>query len=584
MLLINKQLLRLGRNAWGWILAIVVTKLAVLATMILVIASVAGLIGNITGETTSGTLSQVVIALTATLVGLVGSLVLSEVKFHCTARIRIRLRHEIYQKMLDLEMDYLVKMGTSNAVTASIDGIEALEKYYSEYLPDLIYCFIAPFVLFWRIHMYSSSAAWVLLILSLGVIPANAVFKKLMTYLRSEYWDTFNSLNEYFLESLEGMTTLKLMNQDKVRSAEIKKRSFGYYEMIVKTMRISFLSTIVTQAFVYGGMLWATLIIIRACIGGNIPASAVFYSLMLAYTFFRPVQDLINTGHTAMNGVAAAGNIFSFLDLVPGRKAVNPSLPTHENADGIVLEHVDFSYDGVKQTLQDVNIHIPKGSTVAFAGQSGCGKSTLVNLIMHFNEPAHGKVCIEGRNLQSVTQEELRSRISLVPQSTYIFSGTLEDNLRIVDENLSKERMIEVLKNVHLEALLEKDGLATDVGEGGSKLSGGQKQKIGIARALLADAEYLVFDEATSNVDASSEEDIWDCIHDLESQKTLIIISHRLSTIRNADRIYVLKAGKIVQEGCHEELIRQNGIYASMVKEQNLLENYNRRDTANAEY
>ncbi len=577
MLLINKQLLKLARNSWGWIIAIVITKLVILLSFMVVVSAVARLIGSFGGEQGANISSQIVIALISAVIGLAGNLILGEVKFKCTANIRIRLRHDIYQKMLDLEMDYLVKMGTSRAVTASIDGIEALEKYFSEYLPDLIYCFIAPFILFARIYPYSPYAAWVLLVLSITVVPANAVFKKLMAMLRKDYWDTFDKLNEYFLESLEGMTTLKLMNRDADRAENLKTRSFNYYYMIVKTMRVSFYSTILTQSFIYGGILWSTFILIGACSRGVIVLSAAFYALMLAFTFFRPVQDLINTGHTALNGVAAAGNIFTFLDLIPARAPVDASLPEAEDKDGIVLENVVFSYDGERNAVDGVTVRVPKGKTVALVGQSGCGKSTLVNLVMHFNDCASGRISLEGKDLRSIGQEDLRKRISLVPQSTYIFSGTVEDNLRIVNKSLTKERMLEVLKDVHLEDLIGKDGLATDVGEGGSKLSGGQKQKIGIARALLSDADYIVFDEATSNVDAANEEDIWNCIHTLSSTKTLLIISHRLSTVRNADTIYVMREGKVAESGDHEKLIALEGIYAQLVREQDILENYGRR-------
>ena len=577
MLLINKQLLRLAKHSWGWIIAIVVTKLVILLSFMLVVSAIARLIGTIGGESSSGVGSQIAVALISSVVGLAGNLVLGEEKFKCTAGIRIRLRHDIYQKMLDLEMDYLVKMGTSKAITASIDGIEALEKYFSEYLPDLIYCFIAPFILFFRIYPYSGYAAWVLLVLSVTVVPANAVFKKLMALLRKDYWDTFDKLNEYFLESLEGMTSLKLMNRDEDRAEVLKTRSFNYYYMIVKTMRVSFYSTLLTQAFIYGGILWATFILVGACSRGAVALSAAFYALMLAFTFFRPVQDLINTGHTALNGVAAAGNIFSFLDLVPNRAPVNPDLPESGDKDGIVLENVRFSYDGMRNAVDGVSIRVPRNSTVALVGQSGCGKSTLVNLVMHFNDADSGRVCLEGKDLGAISQDDLRKRISLVPQSTYIFSGTVEDNLKIVDRNLTRERMLEVLRDVHLEDLIAKDGLETDVGEGGSKLSGGQKQKIGIARALLSDADYIVFDEATSNVDAANEEDIWNCIHSLSDTKTLLIISHRLSTVRHSDMIYVMQDGHVAESGDHDRLIAMDGIYARMVKEQDVLENYGRR-------
>ena len=580
MLLINKQLLKLGKRSWGWIGAIVLTKVLILLSMIYVVVAVAGLISSIGGAGAASVSTNILLAIVSSVIGLLGNLALGELKFYCTANIRIKLRHTIYQKILELEMNYVVKMGTSKAVTASIDGIEALEKYYSEYLPDLIYCMIAPFILFFRISPYSEKAAWVLLILSVLVIPANSVFKKLMTYLRTDYWDTFDSLNEYFLESLEGMTILKLMNRDRDRLAAFKKRAYGYYEIIVKTMRISFLSTVVTQAFIYGGMLWSTIIVIGALQSGAITAANAFLSLMLAYAFFNPVKDLINTGHTAMNGVAAASNLVGLLGIQPSVPEKVEGEKANCGRSGIVIENVAFSYDKNRTVLDKVCIDVPKGSTVALCGQSGCGKSTLVNLVMHFNEPASGDIYLDGTNLRNISHAALRKNVTLVPQSTYIFSGTVEDNLRIVDKSLTEERMLQALKQVKLESLIEKEGLKTDVGENGSKLSGGQKQKIGIARAILSDCEYMVFDEATSSVDAESEEDIWNCIHDISKEKTLLIISHRLSTIRNADRIYVLDHGSVVESGKHAELMKNDSIYAKMVQEQDILENYGRRETS----
>lgn len=577
MLLINKQLLKLSKAVAGWIFAIVAIKLVVMISMIVVFGAVAQLIGRIgSTDALNNVSSQILIAMAGTVVGLIGNLVLGEVKFRCAAKTRIRMRHKIYSKMLDLEMDYIVKAGTSNAVTASIDGVEALEKYYSDYLPSLIYCFTAPFILFARIYSYSSGSAWILLVLSIAVLPANAVFKKVLQMLKGEFWDTLQKLNAMFLESLEGMTTLKLMNRDNDRAKMIEERTFGYYHVIVRTMKVTFYSTILTQAFVYGGMLGSVFIVLNQCKSGGMTLAGAIFTVFLAFAFFRPVNELINSGHTALNGVAAAQNIFSFLGLEPSRMPADKNLP-ESTGRGIEVKNVSFSYDKKVNIFDDASIHIDSNKTVALVGPSGCGKSTMVNLIMHFNDVDKGNIYLDGVDICSYTQDELRRRLALVPQNTYIFSGTIEDNLKIVDPSVSMERMTEVMKMVHLEDLLAQDGLATDVGEGGEKLSGGQKQKIGIARALITEADYLIFDEATSNVDADSEDDIWDCIHGLSETKTLLIISHRLSTVRNADTIYVLKGNKIEESGTHDDLIAKGGFYATLVSEQEILENYGRR-------
>ena len=211
---------------------------------------------------------------------------------------------------------------------------------------------------------------------------------------------------------------------------------------------------------------------------------------------------------------------------------------------------------------------------MALAGLSGCGKSTLASLIMRFVDASSGDIYIEGKHYNSMSVAELRKKIILVPQSVYLFTGTIRDNLLLADPNATDEKLLEVLDEVKLKdfVLSLENGLDSSVGDSGSRLSGGQKQKIGIARALLSNAPYIIFDEATSAVDSDSEQEIWKCIEELSNTKTLIIISHRLSTIKNANIIYMLENGQILESGNHEELMKNKQLYYRLVTEQDALE------------
>ncbi len=238
------------------------------------------------------------------------------------------------------------------------------------------------------------------------------------------------------------------------------------------------------------------------------------------------------------------------------------------------MEHISYGYTGRHKALDDVSLTVEKGKVTALVGLSGCGKSTLAGLMMRFFDPSGGRILLEGRDYLSMTPEQLRHHIAMVPQQVSLFSGSIAENLRIAKKDATEEEMLEALEQVRLKdwVLAQPKGLQTSVGDAGGKLSGGQRQKIGIARALLCRAPYIIFDEATSSVDRQSEEEIWRCIDELAQTRTLVIISHRLSTIRQADCIYVLSGGKIEESGRHEALMKKNGLYHRLVTEQQKLE------------
>ena len=413
-----------------------------------------------------------------------------------------------------------------------------------------------------------------LFVISMGLMPLNNVFRKHIEKLKTEYWSSMEDLTGYYLESVQGLTTLKLYGQDERRTAVLKEKSFAFNRKIMEVMRVNFSSFLLTDGLIYGSVVAATAIVGSQLALGRVTFSAALMVLLLSFGFFGSVRQLMNATHSALAGVSAAEKVSTLLQIDTTRP-YDPKAPREPNAfDGIRLENVSYSYEGRKSALRNVSLTVPRGKITALVGLSGCGKSTVAGLLMRFFDPATGKITMEGQDYISFTPEELRRRIIMVPQSVSLFSGTLAENLRIAAPQATDEELWEALEQVRLKdwALAQPAGLETDVGDGGGKLSGGQRQKIGIARALLCQAEYIIFDEATSSVDIESEQEIWSCMDELAATRTLIIISHRLSTIRGADVIYVLAGGQIAQQGDHHQLMERQGLYRQLVEEQAALE------------
>ena len=295
---------------------------------------------------------------------------------------------------------------------------------------------------------------------------------------------------------------------------------------------------------------------------------------MLAYSYFSSAKQLMSASHSALTAISAAGKVEDILAIDTARPW-NPALPADpERFNGIRMEHVSYGYEGRDRALQDVTLKIPRGSVAALVGLSGCGKSTTASLLMRFCDPITGKIYMDGKDYCSLKPEELRRHIAMVPQQVNLFSGTIRENLLLADPQADDATLWEALAEAGLEKFVRAlpRGLDADVGNAGASLSGGQRQKIGIARALLSRAEYMIFDEATSSVDPESEKEIWETIGRLAHTRTLIIISHRMSTVRGADCIYVLQKGEVAQRGSHTELMAQDGLYRDLVVRQQAME------------
>ena len=576
MLLLNRTLIRMAKGLWGWIFVIAGLKLAVLAGTAAFARIISGFLGNIASPelTAAGAWQAVRAALVTAVFVLAAELLTGEAEYRCTAKARQSLRTGIFSKVLTLDVGNIEKMGPVSAITSSVDGVESMQVYYSKYLPGLIYSLLAPVYLFFQLKDIALFPALLLFIVSFILLPVNNVFRGHIEKLKTEYWNSLEDLTGYYLESVRGLTTLKLFDRDEDRTRVLEEKSTNFNNKIMDVMKVNFSSFLLTDGLIYGAVAAAGGIAAWELAAGGISFSDALMVLLLAYGFFGAVRQLMNATHSALAGVSAADKVEKLLAIDTSRP-YHPELGMEPDAyDGIRLEHVSYAYQGRKAALRDVSLDIPRGRTTALVGLSGSGKSTIAGLLMRFYDVEKGRILLEGRDYISYTPEELRKRVIMVPQTVSLFSGTIGENLRIAAPQASDEELLAALEDVRLKdwVLAQPQGLDTAIGDGGSKLSGGQRQKMGIARALLCRAEYIIFDESTSSVDLESEREIWNCIDELAQTRTLIIISHRLSTIQNAGRIYVLENGRIAEEGGHGELMKHHGLYRRLVEEQAELE------------
>ena len=576
MLLLNRTLLKMAKGLWGWMGIIVALKMVTLIGTTMFAKTISQFLGDLYAPnlTWAQAGSAILAAFLAAVLMLASELLTGEAEYRCTAKARTSLRRRIFAKVMELDVGNIEKIGPVSAITSAVDGVESMQTYYSQYLPGLVYSILGPIYLFFQMKDASLTVAVILCAIAMLLLPINNIFRAHIEKLKTEYWATMEDLTGYYLESVQGLTTFKLYEQDQARTEVLKKKAFAFNDKIMEVMKVNFTSFLLTDGLVYGSIVLAAGLACAGLATGSLPFSSALMVLLLSYGFFSSVRQLMNATHTELAGVSAAEKVSTLLDIDTSRP-YHPDAPRDkEPYPGIRMEHISYGYTGRHQALKDVSLTVEKGKVTALVGLSGCGKSTLAGLMMRFFDPNSGRIVLEGQDYLSMTPEQLRNHMAMVPQQVSVFSGTIADNLRIADKHATEEQMLEALEQVRLKdwVLAQPKGLYTNVGDAGGKLSGGQRQKIGIARALLSQAPYIIFDEATSSVDPQSEEEIWRCIDELAQTRTLVLISHRLSTIRHADCIYVLRNGKIEESGRHETLMQKNGLYHQLVTEQQKLE------------
>lgn len=553
---------------------------ALLANLIMMIA-IANLLTNLyQREFEAGTLILTAGALiVAIAIRFYCALQSSRMSYLSSKTVKKTLRRMIYEKLLRLGASYNERIRTSEIVQIAVEGVEQLETYFGAYLPQFAYAMLAPLTLFVVLSFVNFPSAVVLLICVPMIPAAIAAVQTWAKKLLAKYWGQYTALGDTFLENLQGLTTLKIYRADEYKNEEMNAEAEKFRKITMKVLVMQLNSITIMDLIAYGGAALGVIMAITQFIAGNVGMTGCLLIILLSADFFIPMRLLGSFFHIAMNGMAASGKIFALLDL----DEPNPGdVVTLDPAGGIMIEGLDFAYEAERPILKNVRMNFPIGSFSAIVGESGCGKSTVAAILMGRNKGYRGSVMFGGSELKRISEAELMRRVTYVSHQSHLFKGTVRDNLRMGRPDASDSALWEMLERVKLaDFLRSENGLDTLLLERGANLSGGQCQRLALARALLHDSAIYIFDEATSNIDVESENDIIREIHALAQTKTIVLISHRLANVVPADQIYVMDQGAVVESGRHETLLANQGIYQRLWTAQQNLENFTNQE-ANA--
>ena len=567
--MINKRLVNTVSESKKYIFGNVLCQWISLLANILLMYEIALMLGNLRDA------RQMMITLFVSIIALVIRYICtnisSKLSYLSSMSVKKKLREMIFEKLYHLGSSYKEKVNTSEIVQVAVEGVDQLETYFGSYLPQFFYAMLAPLTLFVVLCFVNVPSAVVLLV-CVPLIPITIVIiQKWAKKLLSRYWDQYSELGDTFLENLQGLTTSKIYRADEYKHQEMNEQSERFRKITMKVLTMQLNSITIMDIVAYGGAALGVILSITQYRAGNVDLSGCLLIILLAADFFLPMRMLGSYFHIAMNGMAASEKIFRLLDL----KVDDVGGKVIENDYSIKVEHLNFSYDVNREILHDVSMSFPMGSFTAIVGESGCGKSTLAGILVGRNKGYLGDVSVGGVSLREVGEASLMDTITYISHASYIFKGSVRDNLLLANPKCDEQTLWKVLERVNLASFLkEEGGLDTMLNEKGSNLSGGQCQRLALARALLHDSRVYIFDEATSNIDVESENDIMKEIHNLAKTKTVILISHRLANVEKAFNIYVLDKGSVVEYGKHEDLLKKNGVYKNLWTSQQELEKY----------
>lgn len=578
----NKRLLSICDSSKKWI------GLTVLMNWISIVCNIALIlfIGTTVDKLLSGNLNLNIISTSIFIIAMlsirfVANFMSTKFSLYSSGEVKKTLRSTIYEKLLTLGVNYTDTISTSSTVQIAVDGVEQLEMYFGRFMPQLFYSVIAPITLFAVMSFISFKTAIILLI-CVPLIPITIMaVMKIAKKILSKYWGVYTDLGDSFLENLQGLTTLKIFDRDEDKNDEMNKNAEHFRKITMSVLQMQLNSIIVMDIIAYGGSAIGILMALSEYRNGLITIGQVLIIILLSAEFFIPMRLLGSFFHVAMNGISASERMFKLLDtqVEDVKDLAQDKINQLENIN-IELKNVDFSYDKERKVLENININMENNKMVALVGESGCGKSTITNLLLKQRKVDSGEILLNGINLNDIPFDVLTKKIGFINHNAYVFNGTIEENIRMGKNDASLEEIYDALKKANLYefVMMLPNKLKTNVGEGGSLLSGGQKQRLALARTIITNPEIYIFDEATSNIDVESEEKVWESIYKLAKNKTVIVISHRLANVKNADSIYILDKGHIVENGKHKELMMSKNKYYELVTHQANLENIYKED------
>ena len=484
--------------------------------------------------------------------------------------VKKMLRENIFFKLLELGNAYQEGVKTSEVIQVAVEGVDQLETYFGAYRPQFFYAMLAPLTLFAYLSFVNFPSAVVLLICVPLIPVAIAAVQTWAKKLLSKYWGQYTALGDTFLENLQGLTTLKIYQADEFKHKEMNAEAEKFRKITMKVLTMQLNSITIMDFIAYGGAALGVILAATQYRAGHVTLTGCLLIILLAADFFLPMRQLGSFFHIAMNGMAASDKIFRLLDLPVSAKR------TLECPHGdIVFKNLFYSYEPDREILHGVDLCFPVSSFTAIVGESGCGKSTVASILMGRNKGYSGSVTIGGTELREIDENSLMREITYIGHQSYLFKGTVRDNLQMGRPDASDADMWAALEQVRLADFLRNEqGLDTRLTEKGGNLSGGQCQRLALARALLHNSPVYIFDEATSNIDVESENDIMERIHALAKEKTVILISHRLANVTAADQIYVMEQGRIAESGSHEALLTNHNVYEKLWNAQQTLETF----------
>lgn len=534
------------------------------------IFSLGSLLQKLVENKSAGVGVAVSAAVISLIVRAVCSFLQEKFSFLASKSVKKRLREMIFSKLLRLGSGYREKVSTSEVVQVSVEGIDQLETYFGQYLPQFFYAMLAPVTLFVMLSFVSFKSALVLLIcvplIPMAIVAVQKIAKKLL----NKYWGQYTKLGDTFLENLQGLTTLKIYQADEYKNQQMNEESEKFRKITMKVLTMQLNSVTIMDLIAYGGAALGVILAAGQFRKGVIGLAGCFVIIMLSADFFIPMRRLGSFFHVAMNGMAASDKMFAILDLPEPEK--KSGVVDRDNCT-IKCTDMSFSYTTDREVIHGADIEFKAGCLTAVCGESGCGKSTVAAILMGRNKDYKGSVKIGDTELCDISEESLMRNITYISHSSVLFKGTVRENLLMAKPDAEDTELWQVLEKTKLADFLRGEkGLDTLLAENAANLSGGQKQRLALARALLHDSAVYIFDEATSNIDADSENDIMEQIFELAKTKTVIVISHRLANTAKADMIYAMEKGEVRECGTHDELVRKNGLYAKLWNAQQSLE------------
>lgn len=575
-MMIDKRLIGTVSESKKYIAGNVVAQWCSLAANIVMMSGITALFAAVyDGSYSTDTLIRTaVIIMVAAVVRGICTIVSSRMSFLASKMVKKTLREKIYEKLLSLGSAYRENVQTSEVVQVAVEGCDQLETYFGAYLPQFFYAMLAPLTLFVVLLFVNVPSAIVLLV-CVPLIPVSiAVVQTWAKKLLSKYWGQYTALGDTFLENLEGLTTLKIYKADEYKNKQMNEESEKFRKITMKVLTMQLNSITIMDLIAYGGAALGVIMAATQLKAGHVSVAGALLIILLSADFFIPMRQLGSFFHIAMNGMAASEKIFRLLDIEENDSHTDRSFPANVS---ITCKNLSFAYKDNPDRLvvKGADITFAKGTLTALVGESGCGKSTISAILMGRNKGYDGNVLVGDTELSDIDEKEIFKNITYISHQSFLFKGTIRDNLKMAGGNITDNQMWDALSKVNLSDFLKaEDGLDTKLNEGASNFSGGQRQRLALARALLHDSPYYIFDEATSNIDVESEDVIMKQIESLSGEKTVILISHRLANVVNADNIYVMNNGVVAEAGTHEQLVKAGGEYAKLWNAQMSLENY----------